>query len=155
MKKIVCFLMAVMMMAGVVQISSFVSEGAFAGLKVEPGQAGEACYNSILGLRPWYAGLEVNDTTSCDVQMQDNCDEGCVAGFVWTIVGNVVYDLMLIVGTVAVGFIIYGGYLFITSEGDPSKASKAKKTLTGAIIGLVIAILATVIINTIIGILEG
>lgn len=139
MKKIVCFLMAVMMMAGVVQISSFASEGAFA----------DTCYDSFLGFKPWFNGLPMD--TDCNIT-QPTSDKLPV--FVWTIVLNILFDLTEAVGIVAMGFIIYGGYLFITSEGDPSKASKAKKTLTGAVIGLVIAVLATIIVNTIQGVLN-
>ena len=39
-------------------------------------------------------------------------------------------------------FLIISGYLFITSTGNPDKLSRAKKTLTGSIIGLVVMILA-------------
>lgn len=57
-----------------------------------------------------------------------------------------------IVGILSIAFIIYGGFQYITSRGNEEQASAGKKTLTSAIIGLVIVILSftivTVIYNT-------
>lgn len=142
MRKILCFLTAVLMMATVVCGSEIIRENAFAA----------DCSYSFLGLKPWYAGLTMDN--NCNIKTPSG-DETAMAKFVWTIVGNVAYDISLVVGLVATGFIIFGGYLFITSEGDPNKAAKAKKTISSAVIGLVIAVLAAVIINTIIGVLNG
>lgn len=43
--------------------------------------------------------------------------------------------------------LIYGGYLLITAGGDAAQATRAKSTLTWAIIGLIVAILALVIVQ--------
>jgi len=55
-------------------------------------------------------------------------------------------------GIIAVAFIIYGGFRYITSAGNEEVAESGKKTLTNAIIGLIIVIfsytIVTVIINT-------
>lgn len=51
---------------------------------------------------------------------------------------------------VAVIMIIYAGFLFITAGGDPDKISTGSKTLTAAIVGLVIVFLAKTIITFII-----
>lgn len=56
---------------------------------------------------------------------------------------------LLIVGIIAVGFIIIGGFRYITSAGNEEVAGEAKKTILNAIIGLVIAILSYVIIAVI------
>jgi hypothetical protein len=75
--------------------------------------------------------------------------------FIWTIVMNVLTDVFMLAGFVAVGFIIYGGYLYIISHGSSEQIVKAKKTITNAIIGLVIAILATAIVSTLTSVLTG
>jgi len=49
--------------------------------------------------------------------------------------------------TIAVTMIIYAGYLYVVSAGGDS-AGKAKKVLTGAIIGLLVAMGAFGLINT-------
>lgn len=47
---------------------------------------------------------------------------------------------------VAVGAVIYSGVLFMTSQGDPQKLSKAKKTLLYSIIGIILVVLSYAIV---------
>lgn len=56
-----------------------------------------------------------------------------------------------VAGAAAVIIIIIGSLQYITSGGDSNKASSAKSTITGALIGLVIIATAGVIINFVIG----
>ncbi|NQV00462.1 MAG: hypothetical protein HQ538_07015 [Parcubacteria group bacterium] len=60
-----------------------------------------------------------------------------------------------IVGLVAVAAMIYAGILYFTSGGNEEQAGKAKKTMTYAIIGLVVVLLSYVIINTLINTIGG
>lgn len=62
-------------------------------------------------------------------------------------VGNFVNLFLYVVGVVAVIMIIYGGFQFLTSAGDSSKAGKARSTILYALIGLIVAALAYAIIN--------
>jgi uncharacterized BrkB/YihY/UPF0761 family membrane protein len=48
---------------------------------------------------------------------------------------------------VAVILIVVAGYTFITSAGDAEKVEKAQKTLTAAIVGMIIVFLARVIVG--------
>ncbi len=50
-------------------------------------------------------------------------------------------------GTVTIAFIIVAAYQLLTSAGDPKKVQSAKGTLTYAIIGLVVVLLAFFVIN--------
>jgi hypothetical protein len=59
-----------------------------------------------------------------------------------TLVVNVVQILLSLSGLVAVGFIIYGGILYIVSSGESGGVKKAKDTITNAIAGLLIVLLA-------------
>ncbi|MDD5693667.1 MAG: pilin [Patescibacteria group bacterium] len=59
--------------------------------------------------------------------------------------------LLGFVGALAVLFIVYGGFLYMTSGGNQQKVDTAKKTLTYAIGGLIIVILAGLIFNIITG----
>lgn len=47
---------------------------------------------------------------------------------------------------VAVALIVVAGYTFITSAGDPEKVEKAQKTITAAVVGMIIVFLARAII---------
>ena len=60
-----------------------------------------------------------------------------------------------IVGLLSIAFIIYGGFQYITSRGDEEQASAGKKTLTNAIIGLVIILLSYTIVTVIFRALTG
>ncbi|MBX4205160.1 MAG: pilin [Candidatus Doudnabacteria bacterium] len=52
-------------------------------------------------------------------------------------------------GLIAVAMLIYGGFRYITSAGNEEMAKAGKKTITNALIGLVIIILSFVIINVV------
>lgn len=62
---------------------------------------------------------------------------------------NVLNTVYLWSGIVAVIVIIIAGYLYVTSNGDPNSAARAKNAILGAVIGLVIIILAFAITNTV------
>lgn len=57
--------------------------------------------------------------------------------------------LMRVAGLAAVVFVIVGGFLFITSDGQPDKAKKARWTIFNALIGLGIAMVAVAAVNLI------
>jgi hypothetical protein len=60
---------------------------------------------------------------------------------------QVVNIFSIIVGIVAVIFVIYGGFRYITSGGDSGSVGNAKNTLVYALIGLVIVALAQLIVH--------
>lgn len=96
------------------------------------------CPNTFLGMKPWDCGLK-----SWDI-------EGNIKKNIFKIIENIGEDGVTIVGYVALGFIIWGGYLYMMSSGDPGKAMSAKKTITRAIIGLLIVASAKIIFNAIV-----
>ncbi len=59
--------------------------------------------------------------------------------------------LLSIVGGLAILFIIYGGFIYITSAGNQQRVELAKKTLTYAILGLVLVVLIGLIFGIITG----
>lgn len=63
------------------------------------------------------------------------------------IVGNVVFWLLLLAGIAALILVIISGFKFVTSGGDPKQAEGARKTLTYAIIGLVVVLFSFAIIS--------
>lgn len=67
-----------------------------------------------------------------------------------SVLGNVLNAVYFWMAVVAVGFIIYAGYLYILSSGDPSKIKKAKDTLLYAIIGVIVVLIAFVITSFVI-----
>jgi len=59
--------------------------------------------------------------------------------------------LLFIIGAVAVIMIILGGIRYTTSNGDASQVTAAKNTILYSVIGLVVALLAFVIVDFVIG----
>lgn len=58
------------------------------------------------------------------------------------------FEIILRVGTlVAIGFVIFGGFTFITSDGQPDKAKSARWTIYNALIGLAITVSGVGIVN--------
>jgi threonine/homoserine/homoserine lactone efflux protein len=65
---------------------------------------------------------------------------------------NSVIDLLLMVaGIIAVIYLIYSGFLYITAAGNADNAKKGQQGIINAIIGIVIIALAWVIANTVAG----
>ena len=89
--------------------------------------------------------------TIADVVIDPNVPKG--NNFYATIQG-ILSAVFVILGIVAVGFIIYGGFIMMTSAGDPGKVAKGKKCLIYSIVGLIVAIMATVIVNFVINSLQ-
>ena len=55
---------------------------------------------------------------------------------------------LFFLGLVATIFIIYGGFLYITSAGDDGQTEKAKKILIFAAIGILIILISFALVNT-------
>ena len=92
--------------------------------------------DSLLGMVPWYCGVDIHD-------------EATLKSGIWTIVANILTDLTVIAAYLVIGYVIYGGYQYMLSNGDPGKVANGKKTLVQAFIGLAIVMLSNVILNTI------
>lgn len=60
---------------------------------------------------------------------------------------NAFNRVYVIVGMLAVGAIVYGGFLYASSNGEPAKIATAKNTIVGSIVGLIVVILAFSITN--------
>ena len=54
------------------------------------------------------------------------------------LVANIVFSAVILAAGVVVIFIIVGGYKYMTSGGDPKQLEGARKTITYAIIGMLI-----------------
>lgn len=102
-----------------------------------------SCQNKGIPILPtWYKYL---DGTA-------GADGGCDLDFTFPddipAIALAIVEILLRVGAlVAVAFVIYGGFLYLISQGEPDRAAAARKTIVNAVIGLVIALLATGIVS--------
>lgn len=100
-----------------------------------PASAGTC--RTILGLKSWDCNTKAWDS-------EDNLKMN-----IWIIATNIANDIVIIAAYLVLGYVIYGGYLYMFSSGDANKAATGKKTLTRAFIGLAITMSSTIIVNTI------
>lgn len=64
-----------------------------------------------------------------------------------SLITNVLNAILGLVGLLALAMLIYGGVLLMISGGNQETVDKAKKTITFAVVGLIVAILSTAILN--------
>jgi len=107
--------------------------------------------NTFFGIPTWYkylvaAGrMGVNaDTGTCEI----------VGGFRWqgggdvTLVAMGVLDILLrLAALVAIGFIVYGSIQYVASDGAPDRTKDAQSTIINALVGLIIALIATATVS--------
>mgnify|MGYP000502680230 FL=1 len=72
-----------------------------------------------------------------------NTGETQVNGIIKTIVGV----LLMAVGAISIIMIVIGGILFALSSGDAQKAAKARSTILYAVVGLIVSVFASAIVN--------
>lgn len=110
--------------------------------------------DDVLGVPTWYKYFDAETDASgrCTVKLPTQRDQsGEEVTDVSKTVGRIAVAateiLLRIASFVAVGYIIYGGYRFILSQGDPENAKSARQTVINALIGLVISIAAGAIVS--------
>ena len=78
-----------------------------------------------------------------------------LGGWLAILARNLVTILLTAVGYVSLGFVIYGGFRYMTSGDSSSGTQAARKTITNALIGLVISIMAVAIVKFVAGVWGG
>ena len=92
----------------------------------------------------YFGGLVNWDCGVSDINNEESLKSGIA-----TIATNILTDITVIAAYLVLGYVIYGGYLYMFSSGDPGKAAAGKKTLTQAFIGLAIVLSAYTIFGAI------
>lgn len=68
---------------------------------------------------------------------------------------NIIRIILGLLAFIAIALIIYGGFVWMTSGGDPNKVQKAKQIIYNVVIGLIIIFSAFAIASFVISILKG
>lgn len=131
-------------MKNIILAVSLIVVGAFGANIVISETSAAACPDGkIMTLKPWYDGL-LDD--GCNVKSPgDNTDSQ--ANFIWKIVLNIIEDLLQVVGYATTGYIMYGGFLIMTSNGSSDKVAHGRKTIMNAAIGLVVALSSVAVVS--------
>ena len=130
-------------------LAAFIALSSFLGpvMLAQPTYAATDCpaRTSPWQIKRWCEGLP-------DPDFRNSRDD--LKNYIVTIVKNVGQIILQIGGYIAVVIVMYGGFLYITSSGDPGKAASGKKTITNGLIGFVIMRSADLIIDTVGGVAE-
>lgn len=111
----------------------------FAAAKSCPG-------GGFLTFPTWYHYLPAKDPNAVPcAPVMDNLND------IWLIVAAVIEILLRLVVLIAVGYIIFGGFKYLTSQAEPAEITQARKTILNALIGLSISVMAAMIVNFIAG----
>jgi len=65
----------------------------------------------------------------------------------YTTVLNIIRWFLGFLGLIAVVFVLYGGFTWLTAAGNEERISKAKKIISAAVVGLIIVLLAWAIVS--------
>lgn len=121
----------------------------------------DGCAKNFLGLPVWYKYMDVGPATDKQgavfVDANGNPTDPCAIigpkkpsgdGIDWQAASGrialAIVEILLRIGTlVSVGFVVYGGFRYITSQGEPDSTKSARQTIINSLIGLVITIIAT------------
>lgn len=96
------------------------------------------CSTTFFGMKAWDCGI--NTTINSETVLTNN---------IVIIATNILTDVTVIAAYLVLGYVIYGGYLYMFSSGDAGKALAGKKTLQHAFIGLAITLSAYAIFGAI------
>lgn len=132
-KKLLAIFIPFIVMATALNIATPVHAEPFSGRNTAGNS--EPCPD-YLGLTSWDCGVEITD-------------EASLTAGIWKIAANVAVDITVIAAYLVLGYVIYGGYLYTLSGGDPGKVATGKKTLAQAFIGLAIVMTANIIMGAI------
>ena len=100
-----------------------------------------------LSLPTWYQYLPTQKVNGeCEIKTDG------LGGKVVILILMGIFDILLYVaGLVAVVMIIWGGFKLLTSDGEPQKIAAARTTIFNALVGLIIAVIASQIVGFIAG----
>jgi len=104
--------------------------------------AGKECPQTVMGIPTWYRGLvdEKCDIVPPNSSLLGNDPATRLPNFIWRVVLNAIEMALAIIAYLAVFFIIYGGFLFLTGGAVPAQVERGRKTILNAIIGLAISL---------------
>jgi len=102
---------------------------------------------AFLALAPLAAQAQLKLLPSCATTSDPNKAGNCSISDILVVFGNLAEFLLGIVGAVALGFFVYGGFVFILSRGNKAEVDRAFGILRSAAIGVFIIFLSGVFVR--------
>lgn len=110
--------------------------------------AAQCNVGGFFGIPTWYKYIkEFDDNCNPKVNLRKGPNGASFNGTVVIQIALAIVDILLRVGAlIAVGFVLYGGFLYLTSQGEPDGLKRGRQAIINALVGLVIAIMASAIV---------
>lgn len=86
---------------------------------------------------------------SCGNETTGDPANGCKLGDLFGTAARLINYLFSGAAVVATGGVVYGGFLMVTSAGNPSGQTAGKKAVTNSLIGLAVILISYVLVQTI------
>lgn len=105
----------------------------------------QAASQRILTFPPWYNKLNCSkDGRPIITELND----------IWLIAMNIIEWFIIAAAYLSAGFIIWGGFKYMKSRGDPGKLTEAKTAILQACVGLGITLISVAIVEFVTGIVS-
>jgi hypothetical protein len=121
----------------------------------ETADSGLCPQHAFLAFPHWYRGLQCKTEIGLDGNPSTHVVVGQggndIPKTVWTVILNCLDILIQTAGILAVIFLMYNGFQYLTSGGSSDKISKAKTGMLQSMVGLFIAVSAAALIGFIVG----
>lgn len=103
---------------------------------------GAHCKSEFFGLPSWNKYLEVTHDSAggCTVVDFGLSD-------IWLIAAAILEVLIRVAGLISVIYVMWGGFRYLTSQGDPQKTNSARSTIIYALVGLGVTIVASTTVS--------
>lgn len=75
------------------------------------------------------------------------CPQGTACDDLPIVILRIINYVLALVGVIALAFIIYGGFTYITSGGNEDRVESAKGMIVNAVIGVVVIGIAAALVN--------
>ena len=105
--------------------------------------AAPKCNSGFLTFPAWYDGLT---DSNCEIK-EIGQGKTSLRNFAARIILNITEIILQLVAYASLIFVIVGGFRYMVAAGSPDGMAAAKKTITNALIGLIISIFSVAIVN--------
>lgn len=82
-------------------------------------------------------------------------DTGLFTGTLSEALTSIINAALTLVGVIALGTMVYGGFRWMTAAGNDNQIDEAKRILTASVIGLIIIIISWAVVNFVITAVNG
>lgn len=110
--------------------------------------AAQCNVGGFFGIPTWYKYIkDFDENCNPDVDFTKGENGAKFNGTVFIQIALAIVDILIRIGSlIAVGFVLYGGFIYLTSQGEPDGTKRGRTAIVNALVGLVIAIFASAIV---------